>query len=85
MADYQILFNSAFAALLLIIGWIMRAMFETLRDLRRKDQDIYDKVSTLAVQIPEKYVLKTEMSKLVDRLFDKLDRIENKIDTKADK
>ncbi len=85
MADYQILFNSAFAALLLIIGWIMRAMFETLRDLRRKDQDIYDKVSTLAVQIPEKYVLKTEMSKLVDRLFDKLDRIEHKIDTKADK
>ncbi len=85
MAEYQVLFNSAFAALLMIIGWAMRAMFETLKDLREKDQDIYDKVSTLAVEVPEKYVSKAEMSKRDDRLFGILTRIEDKLDTKADK
>jgi len=63
----------------------MRVLFETIKDLRDKDQKIYDKVSGLAVTLPENYVSKRDFKDLNDRIFDKLDRIENKIDTKADK
>lgn len=63
----------------------MRVLFETINDLRDKDQDIYDKVSALAVAIPENYVHKSDFRELNDRIFDKLDSIENKLDRKADK
>lgn len=85
MADYQILFNAAFGLILLIIGWGMRVLFETIRDLRDKDQTIYDKVSNLAVTIPQNYVHKNDFKQLSDRLFDKLDRIESKLSDKVDK
>lgn len=85
MPDYQILFNSAFAVILLGVGWLMRVLFDTITDLRKKDQDIYDKVSDLAVTIPENYVHKSDFRELNDRIFDKLDRIEAKLDHKQDK
>ena len=85
MPDYQMLFNVSFSAILLGAGWLMRVLFETIKDLRDKDQKIYDKVSSLAVTLPENYVSKRDFKDLNDRIFAKLDRIENKIDTKADK
>jgi len=85
MPDYQLLFNVAFSVILMGAGWLMRVLFDTIRDLRSKDQDIYDKVSVLSVTLPENYVSKRDFKDLNDRIFDKLDRIENKIDTKADK
>ena len=85
MPDYQVLFNSSFAVILLGVGWLMRVLFETIKELRDKDQDIYDKVSSLAVTIPENYVHKSDFRDLNERIFDKLDSIENKLDHKADK
>ena len=85
MPDYQMLFNVSFSVVLMGAGWLMRVLFETIKDLRDKDQKIYDKVAGLAVTLPENYVSKRDFKDLNDRIFDKLDRIENKIDTKADK
>ena len=85
MPDYQVLFNSSFAVILLGVGWLMRVLFETIKDLRDQDKDIYDKVSDLAVTIPENYVHKSDFRELNDRIFVKLDRIENKLDQKQDK
>lgn len=85
MDEYQILFNSAFAVLLLGVGWYMRMISETTRDLREVDQDIYEKITQLSVVVPENYVHKLEYRDLNNRIFDKLDRIEKKLDRKVDK
>jgi hypothetical protein len=83
--DYQILFNIAFSVILLGSGWMMRVLFDTIKDLRSKDQDIYDKVSELSINIPIHYVRKDDFMKLTDRLFAKLDYIADRVDKKADK
>ena len=43
------------------------------------------KVESLEVLIANHYVMKTDFSHTIDALFRKLDRIEEKIDSKADK
>jgi len=85
MTEFQILFNAAFTIISIGLGWLMRSLFETIRDLRTKDQAIYDKVSELAVTLPENYVSKSDFKELYERIFDVLNRIETKLDKKVDK
>ena len=83
--DYQILLNSAFGALMLVMGWIMKIVFDAITELRTQDNHISNQISDLAVELPKNYVHKNDFKDLTESLFRKLDRIEDKIDSKADK
>jgi hypothetical protein len=83
--DYQVLFNSAFAIILLLLGWGMRALYDSIGSLRNTDADIHSKVNELAVALPTEYVHKNDFREMTKELFSKLDRIETKLDSKADK
>jgi hypothetical protein len=83
--DYQILFNSAFTVLMLLIGWIMKTVFEAITELRVSDKQITAEVSKLQTELPTNYVHKHDFKDFTDAVFKKLDRIEDKLDNKADK
>lgn len=83
--DYQALFNAAFAVLLMVAGWVMKGVFDALRELRVKDDAIAHEVHSLAVAMPINYVHKNDFKELTEAMFRKLDRIEDKLDGKADK
>jgi len=79
MVDFQFLFNTSLSVILLGLGWAMRALFDTIKSLRRKDEEIYDKVTAISVNIPENYVHKNEFRDFRDKLFTQLNRIEDKV------
>jgi len=56
-----------------------------MRDLQAADKDLARKVAEIEVLVAGHYVTRSELDNLVRRLFDKLDRVESKIDGKADK
>ena len=51
----------------------------------KQDQTLADKVARIEVLVAGEYVKKDEFERAIERLFDKLDHIEMKIDQKADK
>jgi len=69
----------------MVIGWIMKNVFDAITELRRTDQDMAKEVNKLAVTLPENYVHKNDFKDFSEMLFNKLDRIEGKLDHKADK
>jgi hypothetical protein len=83
--DYQELYNTAIGVILLLLGWGMRILWETLKELKDADRDLAEKVGRMEVLVAGEYVKKSDFDTIMLRLFEKLDHIEAKIDKKADK
>ena len=83
--EFQDLFNTAMGALLVLGGWFMRIMWDSLQGLQRQDRELAEKVGKIEVLVAGEYVRKDDFDRIIERLFDKLDHIELKIDNKADK
>ena len=66
-------------------GWWMKAMWEALKDLKVADDKLAEQVSALKVLVAGDYVRRELFDRLSDAIFAKLDRIESKLDGKADK
>ena len=83
--DYQELYTVAMGFVMLLGGWFMRIIWDSLNKLQEADKDLADKLSKIEVLVAGEYVKKDEFSQTMLRLFEKLDHIESKIDSKADK
>lgn len=83
--DFQELFNIAMGFIMAIFGWFLRISWESMTSLQKQDRDLADKVARIEVLVAGEYVKKDEFDRAIERLFDKLDHIEMKIDQKADK
>jgi len=85
MADFQDLFNIAVGFIMTILGWFLRVAWDSLSKLQQQDRELADKVARIEVLVAGEYVKKEDFERVIERLFDKLDHIEIKIDNKADK
>lgn len=83
--DFQTLYNTAIGFIMLLSGWFIRVMWDTMTRLQADDRELSDKVSKIEVLVAGEYVRKDDFDRTIERLFDKLDHIEMKIDSKADK
>lgn len=85
MVDTQMTINILLALVAFLGGWWMRTMWASLNELRAADSRLTDKVQAIEVLVAGNYVTKTDLNALTEALFRKLDRIEGKVDNKADK
>jgi len=82
---YQDAFNVVLAITSALGGWFIRIMWSSLVDLRKTDKEIAQKVSGIEVLVAGHYVKRDELDRSMNALFAKLDRIEDKLDSKQDK
>ena len=68
-----------------LLGFVVKAVWDAVKDLQSSDKDLADKVSKIEVLVAGEYVKKEEFNTIVLRIFEKLDQIEAKIDKKADR
>lgn len=83
--DSQTVINIVFAALGTMAGWILNRLWQSVDSLQIQDARLADKVQKIEVLVAGQYVQRTELVDLGHRLFERLDRIETKIDGKVDK
>jgi hypothetical protein len=68
-----------------LLGFLVKAVWDAVKDLQASDKDLADKVSKIEVLVAGEYVKKDEFNQIMLRLFEKLDHIESKIEQKQDK
>lgn len=68
-----------------LIGFLLNAVWQAVKDLQSADKELMKKVSGIEVLVAGAYVKKDEFGASVAALFAKLDRIEDKLDGKVDK
>lgn len=83
--DQQQLFNVLFALVGVLGGWWMKAMWEAIKSLEQADNALGNQVADLKVLVAGEYVRTEQFDSMVKAIFAKLDRIEDKLDGKADK
>lgn len=72
----QTIINWGLAAISGLIGFWVKVVWDSLKELRQADTDLADKVAKIEVLVAGKYVTREEFDRAVQRLFQKLDGIE---------
>lgn len=83
--DYQILFDALIGLVGVLGGWVLNSLRDSIRALHDSDASLSEKVQEIEVLVAGSYVKRDDLDKLTAALFTKLDKIEAKIDQKADK
>jgi hypothetical protein len=83
--DTQTLLNIAFGLVAFFGGIWVRGIADSLKDLKSADSELASKVQNIELLVAGTYVKRDELEKLGQAIFVKLDKIESKLDHKADK
>lgn len=76
--DWQPYINMALASVFAVAGWFIRQVWDAVQDLKKD-------VQALEIKLPSEYVRKDDLVEALERVYKALDRIEHKLDKKADK
>lgn len=68
-----------------LIGFLLNVVWQAVKDLQKVDKILADRVGDIEVLVAGSYITKTDFTNVTDAIFRKLDRIEDKLDGKADK
>ena len=81
----QTLFNIAATVAGFLGGWWLKVMWEAVKDLQAADKVLVEKVSSIEILVAGNYMSKQDFDKIAAAIFQKLDKIEDKLDRKVDK
>jgi len=81
----QTVFNIALAISGFLGGWVLKVIWDAVKDLQAADKVLVEKVNTIEILIAGNYMSKQDFDKIAIAIFAKLDKIEDKLDKKADK
>lgn len=85
MPDYQVLFNIVIGILGTIGGWLLNAVWSSLKDLQSADTKLAEKVSAIEVLVAGQYVTREEFTTAMNAVFSKLDKIQDTLNNKVDR
>ncbi len=81
----QMFVNMIIAALLASISFILKVIWDGLRELQKADVELTGQIAMVRLMMADSYIKKEDFDRMANALFAKLDKIEAKIDLKADK
>ena len=94
--DYQILVNISVGIVTLMGGWVFKMILGHINEIKSDHNDLtvkhhedMEKLTTkyieLALQLPKEYVSKEDFKQFTERMNDRFDRLDEKIDSLAKK
>ena len=81
----QTLINWALSAVSAAIGFFGHLIWMAVRDIQKAQSRLQTRLSEVEVLVAGSYVKRQEFERFVDRIIDKLDSIDSKLDNKVDK
>ena len=81
----QTIINWLLAGFGALIGFLLNVVWQAVKDLQAADKVLAEKVGNIEVLVAGAYVKKDEFTQSINALFAKLDKIEDKLDKKADR
>jgi predicted amidophosphoribosyltransferase len=76
--EWQMVINIVGGAILSVIGWFARVLWDSVQELRKD-------LKQIEIHLPTNYVKKDELTVRFDRIEQLLDRLYEKLESKADR
>jgi len=81
MIEASILWNTALTIILALVGWAIKTRDKETEEQKQEIQRIQILLNRTREEIAKEYVTKQEVHHDINRVLDRLDRLEMKIDT----
>lgn len=81
----QNIINWIIGALGALGGFVLKSVWEAVKELQRADANLVEKVSSIEILIAGDYIKKEDFNNVSNIIFLKLDKIMEKLDHKVDK
>ena len=81
----QTYLNYVFGGINLVIGFFLKVMWDSYKELKKADTNLADKVNSIEVLVAGTYVKRDDFDRVANAIFAKLDKISDKLDLKADR
>lgn len=78
--DPQYVIDVAFGLVAVFLGWTVKRIYHSLDDLWRKHDETMQRITRIAIELPKQYVTKDDLSKAIDVIHERFDKLEVKID-----
>ena len=62
------------------IGWTMKRLFHNIDNLWKKHDEMTDKVAKMAVEMPKQYVTKADLTRAIDVIHSRFEKLEEKLE-----
>jgi hypothetical protein len=92
MDEKQFIFNIAIGISSTLLGWWMKVMWESLKELQKDDKELASKVSSIEILVAGNYVKREDLTDLRKEIKNNFDYISSslntlliKVENKADK
>ncbi len=83
--ESQDLINVALGAISFLGGWVVKNLQDSMKSLQDADERLATKVQAIEVLVAGQYIKREDFDKTISALFTKLDKIESKLDMKANR
>jgi hypothetical protein len=83
--DLQTAFNIAVGFGAFTGGWVLNTMWGAIKDMQTADKALIDRVAAVEVLVAGQYVPRSELDTQFTKIGNALERIEDKLSSKADK
>jgi len=83
--DYQLLFNLTVGALGFLGGIVITNVWKEIKQLQTNEKETTKRIGEIEVLVAGEYTTRSEFTRVMDKVFDKLDKISTKIDGKMDR
>ena len=91
LEDYQVIVNVAVAVVTILGGWVFKMILGTINEIKSEHHELMkhhhedidklrEKHNELALSLPKEYVSKDDFKMFSERMNDRFDRIEEKLD-----
>ena len=64
----------------MFLGWTVNRIYHSIDELWRKHDDTTQRITKLAIELPKQYVTKDDLSKAIDIIHERFDKIDAKLD-----
>lgn len=83
--DHQTMFNVAIGLISAMLGWWLNNVWTSLKELQSADRELAEKVASIEVLVAGQYVTRDEFNNVLNQVFNKLDKIIDAVNKKADR
>jgi len=78
--EIQYLLDAVLGFAAMFLGWTVTRIYHSIDDLWRKHDEVTQRLTKLAIELPQQYVTKQDLSKAVDVIHDRFDKLEDKLE-----
>lgn len=81
----QTYLNYLFGGINIAFGFVLKVIWDSYKELKKTDASLAEKVNSIEVLVAGEYVKRDDFDRVANAIFAKLDKISDKLDSKADR